>query len=538
MSINFRKYLLLCFGLLCLHLHTFAGAASVYLKQGWALLVQDQDVAALDLFSKAYETAIREKNTADEAEALLYLGIGAYGSSYTNGLDYATKSMAAYRRLEKSDPGKATEGRSRCLQLISTIYLRQGKIRESIGLSQEALAGLPAQQDSTGTLGLIFNSLGAAYTRLQQPDSASYFHQKALEEHRLTGNMTYLPVAYIAVGKVLLRQGERDKSMAYFREAEHIADSTHNRQLQVLVLLAMSDWYRREGQTAAATQYVQQAREAAAGLSDRSFYLNCLEQLSELKKQGGDISGALALREEMLRINDSLHNWEKDRMAKSLETQFHLAEKDRSLELVKQEHQVTRLTNYILWGSIVVLLLVAGSIISLLRRINRRDKELLLTREELAIAATARQQIREEQIRHELEFKESQLSALTLQMLQKNELMLELKEKLDRIKATELDSSIGKTLNQGLNQDKEWADFNTHFESINKNFYTKLKQQFPGISPNDLRICALIKLNLSSKDMSNILNISADSVKTARYRLRKKLQLHTEDNLTEFIMNL
>jgi DNA-binding CsgD family transcriptional regulator len=143
----------------------------------------------------------------------------------------------------------------------------------------------------------------------------------------------------------------------------------------------------------------------------------------------------------------------------------------------------------------------------------------------------------EQKMSNEIEFRESQLSALTIQMVQKNDLLLLLKEKLDADK-NEKDTAISNIINKGLNQDKEWDDFNTHFESINKNFYTRIKQAFPSVSPSELRICALIKMNLSIKEMASILNISPDSVKTARYRLRKKLQLNTEDNLTEFILNL
>ncbi len=98
--------------------------------------------------------------------------------------------------------------------------------------------------------------------------------------------------------------------------------------------------------------------------------------------------------------------------------------------------------------------------------------------------------------------------------------------------------SLQKLIQKGLNQDKEWTDFDRHFESLNKNFYTKIKSAYPEISPNDLKICALIKMNLSIKEMADILNISPDSVKTARYRLRKKLQLNTEDNLTEFVRDI
>jgi DNA-binding CsgD family transcriptional regulator len=97
---------------------------------------------------------------------------------------------------------------------------------------------------------------------------------------------------------------------------------------------------------------------------------------------------------------------------------------------------------------------------------------------------------------------------------------------------------LQKIIAKGMNHDKEWNDFNSSFESLNKNFYARLKQAYPEISPNDLKLCALIKMNLSIKEMAGILNISPDSVKTARYRLRKKLQLNTEENLTDFILHL
>lgn len=68
--------------------------------------------------------------------------------------------------------------------------------------------------------------------------------------------------------------------------------------------------------------------------------------------------------------------------------------------------------------------------------------------------------------------------------------MQELKNKLEEDKNISKDSPISKIINKGQSQDRDWNDFNTHFESINKNFYTRLKQSYPDISPNDLKICA------------------------------------------------
>lgn len=184
------------------------------------------------------------------------------------------------------------------------------------------------------------------------------------------------------------------------------------------------------------------------------------------------------------------------------------------------------------------MLVLAIGVVGFQRKINRRNKQILETQESLFKAEEEKKILKEKQLQNELEFKESQISAMALQMLQKNELMTSLKEQLEKQGASTIENDLNRILNRSDYQDKEWSDFNIQFESLNKNFYTRLKEAYPEISPNDLKLCALIKLNMSIKEMAGILNISPDSVKTARYRLRKKLKMNSEDNLTEFILAL
>jgi len=146
-------------------------------------------------------------------------------------------------------------------------------------------------------------------------------------------------------------------------------------------------------------------------------------------------------------------------------------------------------------------------------------------------------ELEEIRFQNDLDHKESQLSAITLQMLQKNELLTDIKSAIEH-QQPQSEQQLIKMVNRHFEQNNNWDDFNLYFESINKNFYTRLKQLYPEISANDLKICALIKLNLSIKEMASILNISPDSVKTARYRLRKKLQLAADENLTSFILSV
>jgi DNA-binding CsgD family transcriptional regulator len=280
------------------------------------------------------------------------------------------------------------------------------------------------------------------------------------------------------------------------------------------------------------------AEQLALSLNDKSYLSKVYSAKVEMYKSQNDFENALTYQEKLNTLNDSLARGEREKIVRQLEVQFEVSEMNRQLKLTLQEHKITKLTNYLLWGALAVLLFIGGGIFVITRKMNRRDKQLLETKVALMQAKEEQKKLKEAQMQHEIEFKESQLSAMALQMMQKNDLLKELEEKLGQDTDNQPNTEMRKIISRGWNHDSDWNDFNTVFEGINHNFYARLKAAYPEISPNDLRLCALIKLNMSIKEMAGILNISPDSVKTARYRLRKKLQLNTEDNLTDFIISL
>ena len=521
------------------NIYIYANHANTLLQKGWTCLVQDKDAEALQYFQQANQQAKIENNLEIEALSLLNIAICYHGTSYTKGLDFCQQSMAVYKILEKKAPKKALEGRSRCLQLISTIYGRQGKLRESIALSKEALQGFRPETDSMGYIGLICGSLGTAYSKLNVLDSAGYYYKMSLEAQLRAKNIAYLPTAYLKAGDIALKKGDKNTAYQYYERAKKIADSSENKQAQVSCLLALGNWELTFEQKEAITEnYFQQAKQIATSLSDKLFYISALRDLLALRKKQGNFEQALDYQTQINHIKDSLNEWETQNIVKRLEIEFEVSEKDRQLSLIQKAKEVALLRNYLLLGFLVFGTLLAAGIIFFLKNSQKKDKILLQTQSELMEAREVQKQLKEQHLQNELEFKESQLSAMALQMAQKNELLQALKSRLDEERNAKNMQSLQKIIHKSLNQDKEWADFDSHFESLNKNFYTRLKANYPDISPNDLKICALIKMNLSIKEMAAILNISPDSVKTARYRLRKKLQLNTEDNLTDFMLQL
>ncbi|HPF97810.1 MAG TPA: helix-turn-helix transcriptional regulator, partial [Mangrovimonas sp.] len=142
----------------------------------------------------------------------------------------------------------------------------------------------------------------------------------------------------------------------------------------------------------------------------------------------------------------------------------------------------------------------------------------------------------------EINYKNRELTSKVLQIAQKNELLEELKSNLDTLKRT---TGHSREVNQLYNKlqiekqiDENWDSFLKQFTEINPKFYEELDQRHEGLTKNDFRLAALVKMNVNSKDIASILNISPEGVKKARYRLRKKLHLNSDDNLEQYLMML
>jgi ligand-binding sensor domain-containing protein/DNA-binding CsgD family transcriptional regulator len=147
--------------------------------------------------------------------------------------------------------------------------------------------------------------------------------------------------------------------------------------------------------------------------------------------------------------------------------------------------------------------------------------------------------IKNEQLQQEFENKNRELAVSTMNLIKKNELLSMIK---DDLKKTEGEGknikSVITTINKNINEDDTWDMFKEAFNNADKDFLKKVKKLHPLLTPNDLRLCAYLRLNLSSKEIAPLLNISVRSVEIKRYRLRKKMDLQHELGLVEYILSV
>ncbi|MFO8128894.1 MAG: triple tyrosine motif-containing protein [Bacteroidales bacterium] len=152
--------------------------------------------------------------------------------------------------------------------------------------------------------------------------------------------------------------------------------------------------------------------------------------------------------------------------------------------------------------------------------------------------------LRNEKLREQMKLKDKELANSTFQTIQKNKLLMDMKKELKQF-ISKIDDDVTrshinfiiKKLNREINDEKQWEIFETHFENVHEEFLKRIKTEFPDLSPRELKLCAYLRMNISSKEIALLMNISTRGVEISRYRLRKKLNLDRSMNLTDFILS-
>jgi len=145
--------------------------------------------------------------------------------------------------------------------------------------------------------------------------------------------------------------------------------------------------------------------------------------------------------------------------------------------------------------------------------------------------------LQNEQLEMDMANKNKELAISTMSLIRKNEFLTNIKEQLKEAGSSNLKSVI-KTIDKDINEEDNWKYFKEAFNNADRDFFNKIKSLHPELTPNDLKLCAYLRLNLSSKEIGPLLNISVKSVEIKRYRLRKKMDLVREANLTLYILNI
>jgi DNA-binding CsgD family transcriptional regulator len=285
------------------------------------------------------------------------------------------------------------------------------------------------------------------------------------------------------------------------------------------------------GKYAIASTYFDRAIELATSIGMKeNIRIGYFNRSISHEKRGNHLQ-ALADYKAYKSTEDSIFSEAKSRQIEEMRTIYEIERKEQEIALQKNEIQLLeekdkfrtlQLTG--LMSGIAVLIAVFGLIyFAMHQKMKRR-------------------QLEKEVVDKELAFKRKELTTHALHLANKNEILEGLKEQIDELKNGEKNAGafnkISNTIRCNLQDDKNWENFSKYFEQVHRDFNAQVKKKYPEVTPNELRLMALLKMNLSSKEIANILNISSEGIKKARYRLRKKMNITTDDSLQDLILGL
>ncbi len=491
-------------------------------------------------------------DSTEIASNLNNLGLTAFSKgNYPEAINYFDQTLQLDRQRN------SIADISSDLNNIGKVYLVWKKFDKALEYYNESLEmAIVAENENMQAIRL--SNIGQAYESKGDLDKALEYVTQALGLDIKLGNIAKTGIRYSHMGLIYLKLGSYDKSFQNLTEALQIFDKTNNTHSKVITMNHLGSLMMEQGKYHEALDYLNDVVLLAHKHQIRSEEMRALNNISKCHQAMGAHEKALGFYMRFSSIKDSIFNEEKHIQLAEFEARYETEKKEKENELLRQETQIQKKqkTIFIISGSAALLLAFSFIILfsmkrkSLIQNRKLHDKESLLHKLEMEKKEKENQHLQdvlfaEEQINklqtEKLQQKNRELSTSTVHILNKNEVLGNIRKmatewlkKEDFNKSKSLKKLISE-VDHNTDLDEQWEQFKLHFESVHKGFFERLLQKFPNITQNELKLCAYLRMNLSTKEIAQMLNISPESVTTKRYRLRKKLGLEKDDNLVGFI---
>lgn len=351
----------------------------------------------------------------------------------------------------------------------------------------------------------------------------------------IPGTNNFIPAAYGHLATSYYKLGEYDSSLYHYSNmlgSLTVVDKMYYGPTiidEIKVNIGLGKCYISLKQFELAKKHLVESHKNAINFDFTEALSEVSELLSIVYEETGDLNQSLRYYKLYKQYSDSLFSDDKIRELTKVQLEFEYSEKKKQEELeqsIVQIDQQRKEFRYIVIISSAALLLIILILLFLLQKNRTKSSEL-----------------KRVSLKLNLDFKNQELTSNVLYLLRKNELLINISSRLKKIRLSKLNFSksiIDDLINEiELNsKDMGWEEFELRFKDVHSQFYTELTNRFPNLTSNELRLCAFLRLNMSTKDISAITFQSDHSIVMARSRLKKKLQIEDNVKLASFLIQL
>ncbi|WP_461090488.1 tetratricopeptide repeat protein [Spirosoma gilvum] len=498
--------------------------------------------SAYRLSKAKLDQAILQHNKLSEGDYLQHIGLLFYHqSSYVQAIDFLLQAQKIF--IAEKDANRLARNQNE----LGTVYYYNEQVDQALVQFNEALA-FYQQQRNRGGLAQTYANIGHIYEKRQSPNLAYQYQKLALANSLAARDTNSLAKIYENLGSIFEDEARYDSAHYYYQNALTLAQQTHDEIGQLEILNNLGDVFRKTGNYQQGLAYSRKALRMSREKRELYQVSAALRDIAKTYRLMNQPDSAYAYIERSRDLTDEIYGIENNRQITLLQTLYEVERKDSEIDQLNAQKRTDLI---IIIATVVVLLLIGvlGVVIISRQRLKLRNQQALhqqnqaifRTQHELIQAELKNKQLEEENLKSQLELKSKELTAHTLQIIQKNQVLEELKNDLtailkdDKRDQKKLLRQLAQKIDLSFNQDKYWDDFRNIFDQVHPNFFHTLTQQFPELTATDLRLIALLKMNINSTDVATLLGISPDSLRVARYRLRKKIGLAEGESLSAFI---
>lgn len=465
--------------------------------------------------------------------------------------------------------------------ILGNINLAQNKYIEALELYQSCL-DISKENDFKPLLPHLYNNLGNLYLQIEDYDDAqaNYLEAQVLfkemgdaytaaivlsnisniksilgnSEDAISGYLDVIRVfsinenwadiarAYNLISQIYFDKEQYKKSEEYLELALNMLKNTksdHDGPLSIYqadIFTTAAKLSFNDARFEEAKKYAWDGLKLASSNSYKETIYENARILSMIYDKTGQIDSALVYTKIYIKNNEEFQNENDLKRITQLKMQYEFDEILRAREIDKFSREAAYKRKELIFIGISIFTILAVVILILLY-INQKAKTLKATLRHENL------ELEKEKLSRDIDYKKKELASNMMYLIEKNEFITSMARKLVEIKPTAKKDNQN-ILQQIINElklnssSKIWDEFELRFKEVHSDFYDALSEAFPDLTPNEIKICAFLRLNMSTKEISSITHQSVKSINMARFRLRKKINMDREENLIAFLTNL
>ncbi|GGI27553.1 hypothetical protein GCM10008119_28230 [Pedobacter mendelii] len=498
-------------------------------------------IESLIELKKIYAQSVEDGNVLLEGQCLQQMGKLCYHQGhFRQSLEFFLKADKVFNNANKPLSLAAN------LSDIGVLYYY---IKQPEKAMKNYLLALKVYKNLNNLSGqaTIFGQIGQLYEKRQQYDSAFYYQKLALKINNQKNDKNVEAKIYENLGSIYEDLEKYDLATESFKKSLSLYQKQHNELGSIEVINNLGDILRKTGKYNASITQTKAAMTLAGRMGNIYQLASCCRDLGKAYELLNKMDSAYHYVTLGYKYTIDLYSEDGARQVAFLQVLYDINKKSDEINKLQSDKKINRIIAFsgIL---VIILLIVLGFSIFSRQRFKLRDQQLLAKQKDIEHDLTSLElknlQLEEHNLKQQLEVKSRELSTHTLNLIKHNQFLENLRWTLQAmVKDDKRDqkkqmNQILTDINQRFNNERNWKEFTAAFEQVHHQFLENLKKFSNELTSADMRLIAMLKMNLDSSDISTLLGISTDSLRVSRYRLRKKLNLAQGDNLSAFIQRL